>query len=197
MKIIEAHRKEEVGYEKVFNFAKEIYLKDLSFTLIKPPDFLFSANDGLKIFGCIGLNVSVKLPLITRNPNLQHLASDKSVAEQSVLAVDNCSRCLPILIAVLARYAHYLGFKKMVFAGIGVSIKTVERLGFSFTEYWPVQQQFLLPEEKPIYAKWFSLYKPVICVGEISLSVEIIKNVLNKFNNYAKLSENLQKVFLV
>lgn len=198
MKVIEMYEPKDSEYENVCRFASKIYLEELEFNITDFPDIFFTVIDEENdIIGCMGLNKLVRCPLFTRDSRFKQVLEKKSpvepFGEQSILATNNYGPSTALLIAAMGEYAYYNGISKITFAGIDVSIKIIQYLGFYITEYGLANKDVLLPEEKKNFSKWFDLYKPTLCAVNSKQALSISKKFFERFDGKIKLSEKLME----
>lgn len=187
-------------YANALAFAQRIYREALSFHLTHGPELFLAILDGDTVSGVIGLNMRITNSLFVRDPHIQGWLTDRrtrTIAEQSVLALERTEIGLPLLFAVLAALAETSDISGIIFAGIDVSLRTIAHLGLSVEEIAPADQQVLRREEHPDYAKWFSLYTPIVCVVNTANATEIAARTLRRWNHRITLSRELAEMLAV
>lgn len=193
MKTLEYYVAGESGYDRAADFAAKIYREKLDFHLTHFPEFLFAIEEDGVVFGVIGLNRDIHNTLFTKDaPLMSTLAAKESsmghLGEQSILAVDGCAIGLGMLIATFGEYAYYRGIKGIVFAGIDVSLRAITHLGFHTTILSPADSRVLPIDEQKNYAKWFSLYTPIVAILQTSEAPEISMRELLRHNKRIQLT---------
>jgi hypothetical protein len=159
----------EANYDAAAVFAAHIYDTKLELTIAHTPDYFVTLTDETDaVIGCIGLNNGVHHSLFTRDPPILALlnarrATGRRIVEQRVLA-NKARDALPLLLASIILVAHRLGANELCFAGIDVSIRTLQNSGFVFDQLGSANRDALMDEERADYARWFSLFTPIICV---------------------------------
>lgn len=187
-------------YANALAFAQRIYREALSFQLTHGPELFLAILDGDAVSGVIGLNMQITNSLFVRNPHIQEwLASRRSrtIAEQSVLALERTEIGLPLLFAVLAALAETRRISGIIFAGIDVSLRTIAHLGLSVEEIAPADRQVLRKEERTDYAKWFSLYTPIVCVVNTADATTIAARALRRWHHRITLSRELAETLAI
>jgi hypothetical protein len=200
MKIIDIYRKDDQMYPEICAFAHDMYKDKLSFNLTSYPEILFGITEGNNVYGCIGLNTSLRFVLFLHDRRLQNLIHESTqgvvFGEQSILAVRHFCIGLPILIAVAAGYGYLLGINKIVYAAIGVSQKTIRGFGLSSTVLGSVDLLTFPAEVRNQYVPWCSQHKPVTCILDTDNTLSVCRQVLNRYSQKVVLGKKLGKQML-
>lgn len=202
MKTLEYYVAGEAGYDRSARFAARIYKEKLDFTLTHFPEFLFAIEEDEVVFGVIGLNHGIHNTLFTNDKTLMNtLTSQESsmgpLGEQSILAIDGCSIGLGMLIATFGEYAYYKGIEGIVFAGIDVSLRTIAHLGFNTLILSPADRHVLPLDEQENYAKWFSLYTPIVAILPTCEAPKISMHELERHKKRIRLQGKFEKEILM
>lgn len=196
MKTICLYERGEPGYEIAAAFAKRVYRDELAFILDDPPElFLAIENEQASVQGAIGMNRHLTRTLFLEDPRVMRVLQKDGLdetAEQSVLALEGAELALPIFFAVLAAIAYERQIDRIVFAGINVSLRTLERIGFAIREICPADPATLHEDEKSNYVKWFSLYTPIVCTVETKDARAIALRLLQRWKHRIALSERVR-----
>lgn len=202
MKTLEYYVANETGYDRAACFAAKIYREKLNFHLTHFPEFLFAIEENEMVLGVIGLNRNIHNTLFTCDaPLMKTLATKASqmghLGEQSILAIDGCSIGLGMLIATFGEYAYYTGIDGIVFAGIDVSLRTIAHLGFNTVILSPADRHVLPLDEQENYAKWFSLYTPIVAILPTCEAPNISMYELERHKKRIRLQGKFEKEILM
>lgn len=197
MKVIEYFTPEDTGYDAVCQFAQGVYLRELSFNLTHFPEVLFAVRGEGTIIGCMGFNTTLHFPLFVNNPRLAEVVEKSnprlSCGEQSILALQNYSMGLPLLIAITAAYGHRVGMDKVAYAAIPVSQKTIDTLQFDTMECGPADLEMFPEQERHLYESWHSL-KPVCYLLDTKSAIDVCRRVLRRFSKRVSLEQKLARM---
>lgn len=197
MKTIFLCEQGSADYERASAFAKRIYRDELSFILDDPPEIFVAIEDpDRSIRGAIGLNRQLTRSLFLNDRRvMEHLTTydHGAIAEQSVLALERTELGLPILLATLASVAHHRKIPWIVFAGIDVSLRTLDRIGLSVNAICDADQATLRDDERSNYVKWFSLYTPIVCTIATAQARDVCIQLLERWKHRVRLSEELTR----
>ncbi|MFT7506913.1 MAG: hypothetical protein ACI92I_000049 [Acidimicrobiales bacterium] len=198
MKKIELFGSDSAGYPAVSTFAQEIYWSKLSFSLNHFPELFFAITEDDHILGCMGLNTNVRSPLFLNNFYFKQYTANQGknikISEQSVLALNRYSLGLPILISVTAAYAHSIDIQRIVYAGIDVSCKAIESLGYQVTKCGQVDLGTLPHQEQKNYIPWRETYNPEIYILDTQPSNTICSLLMERLQTKIKMSANLRRL---
>ncbi len=198
MKTITVYKEHDAGYSETCALAKRIYKEQLSFSLEHFPELLFAIVDETHVVGCMGFNTSLTSPLFHSDTRVRALQKQSGpftlFGEQSVFALEHCSVGVPLLIAVVAEYAQSIGISRIAYAGIEVSMKTIEHLGFQVTKCGDVDLDLLPFHERSNYEPWNETYHPITCVLATDNAAAITHNLLTRFAHRVCLSEQLSSL---
>ena len=188
MKTVEIHSKGSVGYEEAMSFARRIYRDRLSATLTAShePDVMFAVREGGRMTACMGINRTIHNGMIRGDSRVRFALRtvDHGAAEQSILAIEQCSVALVSLVSLVAQYARTVGFSTIVFMGIAVSLKTIERLGLNLRILGPVDRSLIPAGHEHIYDQWLRDHDPQVCVvdtGSAGIASNLFRKLANKF----------------
>jgi len=195
MKRINVYQPNDPEYASVCSFAQRIYTDKLSINISHFPDLLFTIREDSRIVGCMGLNTSLTFDLFLNDKRVQSARAAYepwvNIGEQSVFAIENFSMGVPLLISVVAEYARIIGIHKIIYAAIGVSRRTIERLGFTVAEYGLVDMNALCSSDRGNYERWYETHSPLLCVLDTANTMCISENILFQFSNRARLDGKL------
>lgn len=172
-------------YVHLCEFSEERYLKDLKLKITNYPDIFVYAMKGKDIVGCMGLNLTVKSPLFKEDLSLLRVLSTRNIdnyAEQSIFVVEsNNPVCVPLLIATTAMYSHFIGINHLVYAGINVSCRTIEKLGFDTTKIGETSIDCLSPKMRENYRNWHEMHNPVTYLLDTNKAPQIFYDFFYRF----------------
>ncbi|MCA9354807.1 MAG: thermostable hemolysin [Candidatus Kaiserbacteria bacterium] len=196
MKSLELITPEHAQHKQVVSFVNSVYERTLHVSARNPPETLLAAIEGENVFGCIGFNHSVQWHFFKDDPRYQRAVSmfpsDTRIGEQSMLAISGFPAGVPLLFSALAAYAEHVGIQKIVFAGIGVSCRTVEQLGFSVDVLGPTAEAVTSPQDRAHYAYWLEQFQPQTCILDTTRAQDVYHNVAGRFTRKAHLAPSLQ-----
>lgn len=196
MKTLGMYTRGHKDFPRVCAFARDVYRERLTLPVSHFPEILFAIHEGDRFVGCIGLNTSVRFSLFKNDPRVLRLMSGhtETYAEQSLLALQNCSIGLPALITVAAAYAESVGIERIVCAAVGVSRKTIRDLGLELMEYGPIYLDTLPPHERAHYATWHALHNPIGCTVSTARAIEIYHGVMERFSRKLMVDPELEEM---
>ncbi len=173
-------------YQQLCEFSSRRYLEDLKLKISNYPDIFVYATSKKGIEGCMGLNQRIRSPLFKEDLSLLRnlSADDVNCGEQSVFVVERRSpTCVPFLIAVTAMYGHYLGMTHIVYAGIDVSCRTIEKLGFDTKKIGKTSIDCLDERTRENYRNWHDAHDPVTYLLNTGKASAILNKLVERFQN--------------
>ena len=98
-----------------------------------------------------------------------------------MFATKNFPAGILLLISSLAAYTRQIGIEKIVFAGIGVSYKTITQLGYDVEILGPTEAAITREADRKRYGYWLQQFNPQTCIIDTTGASEIHHGVCQRF----------------
>jgi len=196
MKTIELVTPTDSHYGRVRDFAQVLYDDTIRVHIHTPPEMFFAVFEGEKVYGCVGLRTEVLSEFFLNDRRYLDALAGYSpgvwVGEQSVFAVKDFPPGLFLLFAAGTAYAYHKGIKKIAFAGIDITLKVLQNLGYEITSLGETDPSTLSAAGLRVYKYWLDHCRPVSCILDTAKAPVILKNALQRFSRKATLGRTLE-----
>lgn len=186
MKYLEIIKRHDSAYQAACDFSNQIYLDRLGSPIRRPPDVLVAIVDNGLIQGCIGLDLQVNSSLFVNDLRFlnytRKIKAEAVIAEQNIFAVDRLPSAIPVLISAITAYAESLSIDMIAFAGIPMSCKTVQRLGYELVILGPTDIELIDHKERWVFKNWIETYQPNSCLLYTNNASAILDATLERFS---------------
>lgn len=185
-------------YNEACIFANSLYQEKLRTTTNTPSKIMLVATEKRNIVGCIGLNPSVTSDLFLTDLRYQRfvrqLPRNTIIGEQNIFAVRDYPAGVPLLIAGIAAYGKVIGVQHIAYAGVNVSCKTVDKLGFTVQTLGNTLHPHCAAAQKEKYQCWLHDFQPVSCVLSTCNTADIFAQAIARYGRHTVIDAELQQL---
>lgn len=195
MKHIQITTPDSALYTDACQFADRVYKDTIHAGIRNPPNTLIVATEHNTIFGCIGINPTVTTSLFVNDRHYQDfvdtLPRDTRIGEQNIFAIDRFPAGIQVLLTAAISYARSIHLDKIAFAGIAVSCRTIEQLGYTVTVLGNTSPDVFSETERHKYAYWLTMHQPLSCIIDTEKTEDICHAVATRFAHKAHFAPEL------